>query len=535
MYRKITGELLTSMLEAARINLFNHREELNKLNVFPVPDGDTGTNMSLTFTVAANAAKNHSETASSALSAVSMAALRGARGNSGVILSQLLRGMAMASKGCDELTVEVMCDAFLIGSKTAYAAIMKPTEGTILTVFRMMAEHLDRMRDEITDFEILFSEAVKSANDALSETPEMLPKLKQAGVVDSGGKGVVYIIEGLADYFNTGIMPEQFDVLPEEKVDPSKIPHDPDEVKFTYCTEFIILNNSNKKVELTKRYEALGDCIVVIADEDIVKVHIHTNSPGIIISEALKIGPLIDIKIDNMKHQNENLANTQEKPAERQPFAFVSVASGEGFVSIFKELGINYFVSGGQSMNPSSDDILMAANNTNAEVVYVFPNNKNIILAAEQAAELYDGRMVVIPTKNMSDVLSCMVVFSEDEAPEANFEAMTEVLSGIKSIQVTYSVRDSVFDDIEIKEGEIMSLSGSTLLAKGKDINKAVISSIDKLKDSDVSIITVYAGCDVNGDDSKKLEEMLNKKFKDVDFAFYRGDQPVYYYLVSME
>ena len=535
MYRKITGELLAEMFEAAKINLYNQKEELNALNVFPVPDGDTGTNMSLTFTAAANAAKNHTETASAVLSSVSMAALRGARGNSGVILSQLLRGMSMAAKGHDELTVEVMCEAFTLGSKTAYSAIMKPTEGTILTVFRMMAEHLESIKDEITDFEILFSEAVKAANDALIKTPDMLPKLKQAGVVDSGGKGVVYIIEGLADYFNTGKIPEQLEKMPEEKIDPSKIPHDPKEVNFTYCTEFIILNKDRKKVDLIKRYESLGDCIVVISDEDIVKVHIHTNSPGIVISEALKVGSLIDIKIDNMKYQNENLLSNPQKPLERQPYAFVSVAVGEGFTNIFKELGISCFVSGGQSMNPSSDDILDMANNTNADVVYVFPNNKNIILAAEQAAELYDGKMVVVPTKNMSDVLSCMVAFSETETEDNNLAAMTEVLEEIKSIQVTYSVRDSVFDNIEIKEGEIMALSGSTLLAKGNDINKAVISSIDKLKDSNISIITIYAGSSINGDDANKLEELLKKKFKDVDFAFYRGDQPVYYYLISME
>ena len=535
MYRKITGELLASMFEAAKINLYNHKEELNELNVFPVPDGDTGTNMSLTFTAAANAAGNHTETAADALTAVSMAALRGARGNSGVILSQLLRGMAMAAKGHDELDIEVMCNAFTLGSKTAYGAIMKPTEGTILTVFRMMAEHLERKKEEITDLEMLFSEAVSSANEALLLTPEMLPKLKQAGVVDSGGKGVVYIIEGLADYFINGTMPAKLESLPEEKINPAKAPHDPEEVKFTYCTEFIILNKDKKKVELTKRYENLGDSIVVVADEDIVKVHIHTNSPGIVISEALKIGSLIDIKIDNMKYQTENLSNQPQKPVERQPYAFVSVAAGEGFVNIFKELGIEHFVSGGQSMNPSSDDILNAANNTNADIVYVFPNNKNIILAAEQAAELYDGKMIVIPTKNMSDVLSCMVAFSESETAENNLKAMKGVLSGIKSIQVTYSVRDSVFDSIKIKEGEIMALSGSTLISKGTDISKAVISSIDKLKDNNISIITVYVGSSINGDDAEKLEETLNKKFKDMDFAFYRGDQPVYYYLISME
>ncbi|MBQ7950191.1 MAG: DAK2 domain-containing protein [Clostridia bacterium] len=531
MDKKIGGELLANMLVAAKIHLCNNKEELNALNVFPVPDGDTGTNMSMTFTSAASAAHSRKESAGNVLDGVSMAALRGARGNSGVILSQILRGMSKAAKGKDELDVSDMVNAFRLGSKTAYEAIMKPTEGTILTVIRMTAEHLEQKQDEITDLDMLFTEAVAAAYDALAQTPEMLPKLKQAGVVDSGGKGICYIIEGMANYYKTGVLPEETVVEVEKKSEVFVDNHE--NVNFQYCTEFIIQNPERKKNELTKRYEGLGDSIVVVAMEDIIKVHIHTNDPGIVISEALKIGSLIDIKIDNMKYQNDNIQNAI--PKERQPFAFVAVAAGEGFHNIYNELGIEHIVSGGQSMNPSSDDILNAANRTNADVVYVFPNNKNIILAAEQAAELYDGKMVVIPTKNMSDVLPCMVGFDESASPEENLSAMKSIIASLKSAQITYAVRDSVFDSIEIKEGEIMGLSGSAILTKGKDANKVCASVVEKLCDDSVSMVTIYAGADINGDEMDELEKLLTKKYKNIDFSFYRGDQPVYYYFVSLE
>ncbi len=531
MDRKIGGELLANMLQAAKIHLCNNKEELNALNVFPVPDGDTGTNMSMTFTSAASAAHSRTESAGSVLDGVSMAALRGARGNSGVILSQILRGMAKAAKGKTELEVPDMVNAFRLGAKTAYEAIMKPTEGTILTVIRMTAEHLEAKQEEISDLDTLFTEAVSASYEALAQTPEMLPKLKQAGVVDSGGKGICYIIEGMANYFKTGDMPEETVVEVEKKSEVFVDNHE--NVNFQYCTEFIIQNPQRKKNELTKRYEGLGDSIVVVAMEDIIKVHIHTNDPGIVISEALKIGSLIDIKIDNMKYQNENIQNNI--PKERVPYAFVAVAAGEGFSNIYNELGIEHIVSGGQSMNPSSDDILNAANRTNADVVYVFPNNKNIILAAEQAAELYEGKMVVIPTKNMSDVLPCMVGFDEGASPEDNLAAMKDIIASLKSAQITYAVRDSVFDSIEIKEGEIMGLSGSAILTKGKDANKVCAGVIEKLCDDSVSMVTVYAGADINGDEMDALEKTLTKKYKNIDFSFYRGDQPVYYYFVSLE
>ncbi|MBR5239277.1 MAG: DAK2 domain-containing protein [Clostridia bacterium] len=531
MNKTINGVLLANMLEAAKIHLCNNKEELNALNVFPVPDGDTGTNMSMTFTSAASAAHSRTDSAGNVLDGVSMSALRGARGNSGVILSQILRGMSKAAKGKKELEVSDMVNAFRLGSKTAYEAIMKPTEGTILTVIRMTAEHLEEIQEEITDLDMLFTEAVRAAYEALAQTPEMLPKLKQAGVVDSGGKGICYIIEGMANYYKSGIMPEE-SVTSVEKT--SEVFSDNHEnVNFQYCTEFIIQNPERKKNQLTQRYESLGDSIVVVAMEDIIKVHIHTNDPGIVISEALKIGSLIDIKIDNMKYQNENIQNAI--PKERQPHAFVAVAAGEGFANIYKELGIEHIVSGGQSMNPSSDDILNAANRTNADVVYVFPNNKNIILAAEQAAELYDGQMVVIPTTNMSDVLPCMVCFDESMSAEENLQQMKDVIASLKSAQITYAVRDSVFDNIEIKEGEIMALSGSSILTKGKDYNKVCASVIEKLCDDTVSMVTVYAGADVNSEEMEELEKTLTKKYKDIDFSFYRGDQPVYYYFISLE
>lgn len=538
MTEKINGELLALMIEAAKINLCNHKEELNSLNVFPVPDGDTGTNMSMTFTAAAAVAKNHATSASEVLHGVSMAALRGARGNSGVILSQLLRGMAKGIKDCSEIGIPEMEKAFAEGTKTAYSAIMKPTEGTILTVFRLMSEGVTAKIEEYDSLEALFNDAKELSMEALLKTPEMLPKLKQAGVVDSGGKGVYYIIEGMADYLNSREMPAPI----EEEAAVSKTTDElMEDVTFTYCTEFIIQNKNRVKNELSKRYETLGDCVVVVADDDIIKVHIHTDSPGVVISEALKIGSLINIKIDNMRYQNELLEEKkkQEKqdntPKERVPVAFVAVASGEGFINIYKELGITEIVSGGQSMNPSSEDILVAAKHTNADVVYVFPNNKNIILAAQQASELYDGQMVVVPTTNMSDVLPCMVCFSETEEPLANLSAMKEAIKNLKSGQVTYAVRDSVFDDIEIKEGEIMALSGSKIVGKGKDVNKVTASMINNMCDDDTQMVTVYAGKDISSEQMEKLQEMCEKKNKNVEFAFYRGDQPVYYYLVSAE
>lgn len=538
MTEKINGELLALMIEAAKINLCNHKEELNSLNVFPVPDGDTGTNMSMTFTAAAAVAKNHATSASEVLHGVSMAALRGARGNSGVILSQLLRGMAKGIKDCSEIGIPEMEKAFAEGTKTAYSAIMKPTEGTILTVFRLMSEGVTAKIEEYDSLEALFNDAKELSVEALLKTPEMLPKLKQAGVVDSGGKGVYYIIEGMADYLNSREMPAPI----EEEAAVSKTTDElMEDVTFTYCTEFIIQNKNRVKNELSKRYETLGDCVVVVEDDDIIKVHIHTDSPGVVISEALKIGSLINIKIDNMRYQNELLEEKKKQeeqdntPKERVPVAFVAVASGEGFINIYKELGITEIVSGGQSMNPSSEDILVAAKHTNADVVYVFPNNKNIILAAQQASELYDGQMVVVPTTNMSDVLPCMVCFSETEEPLANLSAMKEAIKNLKSGQVTYAVRDSVFDDIEIKEGEIMALSGSKIVGKGKDVNKVTASMINNMCDDDTQMVTVYAGRDISSEQMEKLQEMCEKKNKNVEFAFYRGDQPVYYYLVSAE
>ena len=535
MAEKINGELLAAMIEAAKINLCNHKEELNALNVFPVPDGDTGTNMSMTFTAAASVAQNHTSSASEVLNGVSMAALRGARGNSGVILSQLLRGMSKGIKGCDEIGIAEMEKAFAEGTKTAYSAIMKPTEGTILTVFRLMSEGITAKIAEYQNLEDLFSDAKNFAMDALIKTPEMLPKLKQAGVVDSGGKGIFYIIEGMADYLATGVMPE----TAEETAAVSKAADEPiEDITFTYCTEFIIQNKDRVKNELSKRYESLGDCVVVVEDDDIIKVHIHTDSPGVVISEALKIGSLINIKIDNMRYQNELLEEkkkNEEAPKERVPVSFVAVASGEGFKNIYKELGITNIVSGGQSMNPSSEDILNAAKRTNADVVYVFPNNKNIILAAQQASELYDGQMVVVPTKNMSDVLPCMLFFDETAEPLDNLSAMKNALENVKSGQVTYAVRDSVFDDIEIKEGEIMALSGSKIIGKGKDVNKVTAAMINAMCDSDTQTVTVYAGKDITSEQTEKLREICEKKHKNIEFSFYRGDQPVYYYLVSVE
>ena len=536
MITKIDSALFAQMIEAAKVTLANNRDELNALNVFPVPDGDTGTNMTMTFTSAASVVKNYSGSVSEIIDGVSMAALRGARGNSGVILSQLLRGMSKGMKGCSEVGIDELEQAFVMGTKTAYGAIMKPTEGTILTVFRLMSEHITAHKAEYQDVVSLMNDAKKSAYDALLQTPEMLPKLKQAGVVDSGGKGVYYIIAGMADFLSTGVMPDEVEQTGEEK----GVQEREEDITFTYCTEFIIQNKERKKNSLAKIYEKLGDCVVVVADEDIIKVHVHTDNPGIVISEALKIGSLINIKIDNMRYQNELLdeknKDTQaEVKKERTPYAFVAVAAGEGFTNIYNELGIEHIVSGGQSMNPSAEDILNVANKANADVVYVFPNNKNIILAAQQASEMFEGKMIVIPTKNMSDVFPCMVSFDENSDADTNLAAMIEILDGLKSGQVTYAVRDSVFDSVEIKEGEIMGLCGSQISAKGKDINKVTLELIGKLVDKSSEMVTVYAGKDINSDAMAELEKMCSKKYKDVEFAFYRGDQPVYYYLVSVE
>ena len=537
MITKIDSVLFAQMLEAAKLTLANNRDELNALNVFPVPDGDTGTNMTMTFTSAVSVVKNYSGSVSEIIDGVSMAALRGARGNSGVILSQLLRGMSKGMKGCTEIGIDELEQAFAMGTKTAYGAIMKPTEGTILTVFRLMSEHITAHKDEYTDVVSLMNDAKASAYDALMQTPEMLPKLKQAGVVDSGGKGVYYIIAGMADFLSSGVMPDEIEQTGEEK----GVQEREEDITFTYCTEFIIQNKERKKNSLAKIYEKLGDCVVVVADEDIIKVHVHTDNPGIVISEALKIGSLINIKIDNMRYQTElldekNKATKEEEPKkERTPYAFVAVATGEGFTNIYNELGIEYIVSGGQSMNPSSEDILNVANRANADVVYVFPNNKNIILAAQQSSEMFEGKMVVIPTKNMSDVFPCMVAFDEGADCDTNLASMVEVVDTLKSGQVTYAVRDSVFDSVEIKEGEIMGLCGSQIISKGKDINKVTLELINKLVDKSSQMVTVYAGKDVNSDMMAELEKMCSKKHKDMEFSFYRGDQPVYYYLVSVE
>ena len=553
----IDAQMLQKMFIAGAKNLEAKKEWINELNVFPIPDGDTGTNMTLTIMSAANEVGAISNpTMENVAKAISTGSLRGARGNSGVILSQLFRGFTREIKKYDDINVEILSRACVRAVETAYKAVMKPKEGTILTVAKGMADKACEMLGTSDDLVVVIDEIIKHGDYVLSQTPEMLPVLKQAGVVDSGGQGLMVVLKGAYDAFLGKEVDYTLETsAPKMSMVTDDLPLDEADIKFGYCTEFIINLDKpmdDKEEKSFKEFlESIGDSIVLVADDEIVKVHVHTNQPGEAFTRALTYGSLSRMKIDNMREEHhERLIKNAQIMAEKQKaeeeqakanepkkkYGFIAVSVGEGLDEIFKGLNVDYIISGGQTMNPSTEDILNAVDKVNAETIFVLPNNKNIILAANQAESLVeDKQLVVIPSKTIPQGISAMIGFIEDSSVEENKESMIDSMSYVKTGEVTYAVRDTVIDDKEIKEGNIMGIGDSGMLAVGEDITDTTVEMIKEMQDEDSEIVSVYFGENVTKEDADALSEKIAEELPDLEVEVYAGGQPVYYYIVSVE
>ena len=560
----INASQLAKMFLAGAKNLESKKEWINELNVFPVPDGDTGTNMTMTIMSAAKEVSALDDPDMKSLAkAISSGSLRGARGNSGVILSQLLRGFTKAIADVDEVDVDILCEARQRAVETAYKAVMKPKEGTILTVAKGAADKALELVDTTDDIVFFVDEVVKEADHVLSKTPDMLPVLKQAGVVDSGGQGLVQVLKGAYDC----LLGKEVDYTIESEPSGSGVvkiaPETEQEIKFGYCTEFIIVLNHPLTDKQEREYksflESIGDSIVVVADDEIVKTHVHTNDPGLAIQTALTHGSLSRIKIDNMREEHqERLIKDAEKLAEQQKMqeeatadapqeeevpsepqkdmGFVAVSIGEGLNQIFTELGVDYMIEGGQTMNPSTEDVLEAIAKVPAKTVFVLPNNKNIILAANQAASLCeDKEVIVLPTKTIPQGITALINFIPEQSAQENEQRMTEEIACVKTGQVTYAVRDTVIDDKEIKQGDYMGIGDSGILSVNTDIQQAFVDMIAEMVDEDSAIISIYYGEDVSQEDAEQLVSLLEEQFSDLEVELQAGGQPVYYYIASVE
>lgn len=550
--RTIDSSDVALMLESASNNLQNNKKAINDLNVFPVPDGDTGTNMGLTFGAAVQVAlSDKNASAGDMMGFLSKASLRNARGNSGVILSQILRGVSKALAGKTEFGVDDIKNAAAAGRDTAYRAVMKPTEGTILTVVREGAEFAEENADKFDDASEFFSAYIQACRESLERTPEILPVLKQAGVVDAGGCGVVTILEGAEYALKNGKPIESADSAEVKSPAAASGSTDIDtaNIRFQYCTEFIIQKSSadRQASQFKAAISPKGDCMLVIDDEDIVKVHIHTNHPGFVMEEALKLGQLINIKVDNMKYQHsENIRSAEEEkaefdsetaqePVELKKYGVVAVSAGDGLTEVFNSVNVDKVVQGGQTMNPSTQDLLDAANSVHAEIIYILPNNKNIILAAEQVNDICDKKVIVIPTKNIPQGISAMLAFDPDADEGANTEAMTEMMNSVKCGQVTFAARDSAVGGLEIHKDDVMGMFGSEIAELGSDINDVSEKLAEKMIDEETALITIYYGADTDEQSAQKLADAISEKHSDIDVSVVKGGQPVYYYMIAAE
>ena len=540
-YDRINGHDFYNMVVNASNRLLEESDFVNALNVFPVPDGDTGTNMSMTFKAAVKEIENlNSKSIGETSKKLAKGALMGARGNSGVILSQILRGISKGLEGKDEVTAQELAYALEEGSKAAYKAVMKPTEGTILSVVRAAAEAATASNKN--DIVELLSEVVVEAKVMLDKTPDLLPALKKAKVVDSGGMGLYIILQGMYDALKDGIKAEIKDISAKAANGTAAGGAEEVDIKFGYCTEFIVLGDAKHANELQSEIEALGDSMIVVGYEDVIKVHIHTNDPGLVLSKAVKLGELSKIKIDNMREEHrELLVKEQETVAdftedvEQKKYAFISVAMGEGITNVLKDLGVDYVIEGGQTMNPSTQDMMECISKLNAEHIFILPNNKNIIMAANQAAEISDKDVRVIPTKSIPQGITCITMFNPESSVEENESALMEGLELVKTGSVTYAVRDTEMDGIEIKEGNMLGLIEGKISRVGDDYFKVAEEVLEDMADEDSELITIFYGKDV---DESKMEEFIEKledKYKDFDVQSYKGDQPLYYFLMSVE
>lgn len=560
----INSKLLARMFLAGAKNLDSKKDWINELNVFPVPDGDTGTNMTMTIMSAAKEVSSLTNPTMAELAkAISSGSLRGARGNSGVILSQLFRGFCKVIKEYDEIDVTILCEACQKAVETAYKAVMKPKEGTILTVAKGAAEKALELSDETEDVVTFVEEVIKQAEYVLDQTPEMLPVLKQAGVVDSGGQGLVQVLKGAYD----ALIGKEIDYTIEGAptgAAPAKISAETEaEIKFGYCTEFIIVLNApmsdNEEHAYKAFLESIGDSIVVVADDEIVKTHVHTNDPGLALQKALTFGSLSKIKIDNMReeHQEKLIKDSQKLAAQQKAeeeayeaaqadektnnmpakeMGFVSVSIGEGMNEMFRGLGVDYLIEGGQTMNPSTEDMLNAIEHVNAKTVFILPNNKNIIMAANQAVDLVeDKQIIVIPTKTIPQGITALVNYIPDHSAEENKEQMMAEIENVKTGQVTYAVRDTEIDGKTIKQNDFMGIGDKSILSVGTDLRATTLEMVDAMVDEDSAIVSIYFGSDSDEDSANELAAAIEEKYPDVEVEVNDGGQPIYYYVISVE
>ena len=560
----INSKLLARMFLAGAKNLDSKKDWINELNVFPVPDGDTGTNMTMTIMSAAKEVSSLTEPTMAELAkAISSGSLRGARGNSGVILSQLFRGFCKVIKEYDEIDVTILCEACQKAVETAYKAVMKPKEGTILTVAKGAAEKALELSDETEDVVTFVEGVIKQAEYVLDQTPEMLPVLKQAGVVDSGGQGLVQVLKGAYD----ALIGKEIDYTIEGAptgAAPAKISAETEaEIKFGYCTEFIIVLNApmsdNEEHAYKAFLESIGDSIVVVADDEIVKTHVHTNDPGLALQKALTFGSLSKIKIDNMReeHQEKLIKDSQKLAAQQKAeeeayeaaqadektnnmpakeMGFVSVSIGEGMNEVFRGLGVDYLIEGGQTMNPSTEDMLNAIEHVNAKTVFILPNNKNIIMAANQAVDLVeDKQIIVIPTKTIPQGITALVNYIPDHSAEENKEQMMAEIENVKTGQVTYAVRDTEIDGKTIKQNDFMGIGDKSILSVGTDLKATTLEMVDAMVDEDSAIVSIYFGNDSDEDSANELAAAIEEKYPDVEVEVNDGGQPIYYYVISVE
>lgn len=560
----INSKLLARMFLAGAKNLDSKKGWINELNVFPVPDGDTGTNMTMTIMSAAKEVSSLTNPTMAELAkAISSGSLRGARGNSGVILSQLFRGFCKVIKEYDEIDVTILCEACQKAVETAYKAVMKPKEGTILTVAKGAAEKALELSDETEDVVTFVEEVIKQAEYVLDQTPEMLPVLKQAGVVDSGGQGLVQVLKGAYD----ALIGKEIDYTIEGAptgAAPAKISAETEaEIKFGYCTEFIIVLNApmsdNEEHAYKAFLESIGDSIVVVADDEIVKTHVHTNDPGLALQKALTFGSLSKIKIDNMReeHQEKLIKDSQKLAAQQKAeeeayeaaqadekinnmpakeMGFVSVSIGEGMNEVFRGLGVDYLIEGGQTMNPSTEDMLNAIEHVNAKTVFILPNNKNIIMAANQAVDLVeDKQIIVIPTKTIPQGITALVNYIPDHSAEENKEQMMAEIENVKTGQVTYAVRDTEIDGKTIKQNDFMGIGDKSILSVGTDLRATTLEMVDAMVDEDSAIVSIYFGSDSDEDSANELAAAIEEKYPDVEVEVNDGGQPIYYYVISVE
>ena len=566
------GMLKNAFLAGAK-GLEAKKDWINELNVFPVPDGDTGTNMTLTIMAAAKeVAELENPTMDQLAKAISSGSLRGARGNSGVILSQLLRGFTKEIKAVEEIDTTILANAMVRGTETAYKAVMKPKEGTILTVAKAMADKGLEMASQTDDIEEFVKQVIEYGDYVLSQTPEMLPVLKQAGVVDSGGQGLMQVVKGAVDGLLGKTVDFSLDTVPDSGNRPAagekaargaaRTDIDTADIKFGDCTEFIInlekVYTDKDETELKSYLESIGDSLVVVSDDEIVKVHVHTNHPGLAFEKALAFGSLSRMKIDNMREEHqerviqdsERLAREQaageqedkdkatgeEAPSERREYGFIAVSSGEGLSDIFRGIGADCLIEGGQTMNPSTEDMLKAIERVNAENIFILPNNKNIIMAAQQARDLTeDKNIIVIPSRTVPQGITALVNFMPDLGPEENTQTMTEEMGNVRTAQITYAVRTTNIDGIDIEEGDIMALGDHGMLAVGKSVDGVALDAMKEMLDEECELVTIYYGADVSEHEAKVLEEQAQEQYPDKEIELQYGGQPIYYYLISAE